>query len=183
MTVLTTFEMTAYIQPKPTLPLANSQATHFEPAAHGDVCCDGVCVIVCDGTHRSNQVHEAAGETDPAGCHIFLWRCAGQPSSLKYIPISFHQAIGSTTPLFTAILAVTLQGVTWLGVGASDDGGVDVLGDLAGVQAAPGKRLVQVHEHPACMACTHKLVNVDAMLDLNFCECSTGSDAYTCRLL
>jgi hypothetical protein len=31
--------------------------------------------------------------------------------SLKYIPVSFNQAIGATTPFFTAIFAVLLQGV------------------------------------------------------------------------
>jgi drug/metabolite transporter (DMT)-like permease len=30
--------------------------------------------------------------------------------SLKYIPVSFNQAIGATTPFFTAIFAVLLQG-------------------------------------------------------------------------
>lgn len=30
--------------------------------------------------------------------------------SLKYIPVSFNQAIGATTPFFTAIFALLLQG-------------------------------------------------------------------------
>jgi len=30
--------------------------------------------------------------------------------SLKYIPVSFNQAIGATTPFFTAIFAFILQG-------------------------------------------------------------------------
>lgn len=30
--------------------------------------------------------------------------------SLKYIPVSFNQAIGATTPFFTAIFAAALQG-------------------------------------------------------------------------
>jgi hypothetical protein len=34
--------------------------------------------------------------------------------SLKYIPISFNQAIGSTTPFFTAIFAFSLQGLCLL---------------------------------------------------------------------
>lgn len=32
--------------------------------------------------------------------------------SLKYIPVSFNQAIGATTPFFTAVFAVMLQGGT-----------------------------------------------------------------------
>lgn len=31
--------------------------------------------------------------------------------SLKYIPVSFNQAIGATTPFFTAIFAALMQGV------------------------------------------------------------------------
>jgi drug/metabolite transporter (DMT)-like permease len=31
-------------------------------------------------------------------------------ASLKYIPISFNQAIGATTPLFTAFFAFAMQG-------------------------------------------------------------------------
>jgi drug/metabolite transporter (DMT)-like permease len=30
--------------------------------------------------------------------------------SLKYLPVSFNQALGATTPLFTAVFALTLQG-------------------------------------------------------------------------
>lgn len=30
--------------------------------------------------------------------------------SLKYIPVSFNQAIGATTPFFTAIFALLMQG-------------------------------------------------------------------------
>lgn len=30
--------------------------------------------------------------------------------SLKYIPVSFNQAIGATTPFFTAVFALLLQG-------------------------------------------------------------------------
>jgi drug/metabolite transporter (DMT)-like permease len=31
-------------------------------------------------------------------------------ASLKYLPVSFNQAVGSTTPFFTAIFALFLQG-------------------------------------------------------------------------
>jgi drug/metabolite transporter (DMT)-like permease len=31
--------------------------------------------------------------------------------SLKHIPVSFNQAVGATTPFFTAILALLMQGM------------------------------------------------------------------------
>lgn len=37
--------------------------------------------------------------------------------SLKYIAVSFSQAVGSATPFFTAVFALMLQGTCWLGVG------------------------------------------------------------------
>jgi hypothetical protein len=40
--------------------------------------------------------------------------------SLKFIPISFNQAIGATTPFFTAIFALAMQGAP---VNASDASG------------------------------------------------------------
>lgn len=38
--------------------------------------------------------------------------------SLKYIPVSFNQAVGATTPFFTAIFAVMLQGGGSVAAGA-----------------------------------------------------------------
>lgn len=38
--------------------------------------------------------------------------------SLQHIPISFNQAIGATTPFFTAVFALVLQGVCGEGGGS-----------------------------------------------------------------
>ena len=43
---------------------------------------------------------------------VFVFSIVMGNISLKYIPVSFNQAIGSTTPFFTAVLAAVIQGIT-----------------------------------------------------------------------
>ncbi|KAL9412755.1 hypothetical protein AB3S75_041413 [Citrus x aurantiifolia] len=47
---------------------------------------------------------------------IFCLSVVGGNVSLKYLPVSFNQAVGATTPFFTAVLAylMTLKGEGWL---------------------------------------------------------------------
>jgi drug/metabolite transporter (DMT)-like permease len=42
---------------------------------------------------------------------IFCFTIVAANASLRFLPVSFNQAVGSTTPLFTAIFAFFLQGV------------------------------------------------------------------------